>query len=162
MHASDLQTSITMVDRHTSAQRAARLIADGSLPGLVIADAKGKPVTVISAVDVLGLLIPGYIRQDMSLAGVFDEKGAEEIWQHLDGRTIGDLLDDDGVHTFDLITVDSDATVVEIAAQMAEARAMIALVDSPPESEPVFITLPTVMKSILSFKPTHDDAETPA
>ena len=162
MHASDLQTCITMVDRHTSAQRAAKLIAAGGLPGLVIADAKGKPVTVVSAADVLGLMIPSYIREDMSLAGVFDERGAEEIWQHLEGRTIGDLLDDDGVHTFDLIKVAANATVVEVAAHMAEARAQIALVDGTQDSEPAFVTLPTVMKAILSFKPTPDDAETSA
>ena len=40
----------------------------------------GNPFAVISAVDVLRLLVPDYILEDMSLAGVFDELGAEDVW----------------------------------------------------------------------------------
>ena len=158
VHASDLQVSIPVVNRHTSALRAARLIAEGRRPGLVIADKNGKPVAVVSAADVLRLMVPNYIRDDMSLAGVFDERGAEEVWEHLDGRTIGELLDDDGVNVFDLLRVDHDATLVELAAQMAEARALVAMV-SGTDDAPAFVTLPSVMDAILSFYATDKDAE---
>ena len=162
VHASDLQVGIPMVDRHTSALTAARLIAKRHFAGLVIADEHGNPIATLSAVDVLRVMVPGYIRDDMSLAGVFDERGAEEVWEHLDGRTIGELLDDDGVNLFDLLRVDADATLVEIAAQMAEARVLVALVAGTEKDTPAFVTLPSVMEAILSFYATDKNAENKA
>src|SRR4051812_39247953 len=97
MHASDLQVPLPLVERGTSAIAAARIIARDGLAGLVIANESGSPVAVVSSADVLGLLVPTYVLDDMSLAGVLDEAGAEEMWAHADERTIGELLDDDGV-----------------------------------------------------------------
>ncbi|MET4781028.1 hypothetical protein [Glaciihabitans sp. UYNi722] len=151
MHASDLASSASLVDRQTSALAAARLIAARSLPGLVVMDDSGAPVAVVSAVDVLGLLVPGYILDDMALAGVFDEQGSEDVWSHAADRTIGELLDDDDVHVYALLTVEANASLVEIAAQMAHSRAQIALVKSRGGGEPAFVTLPAVMDAILRF-----------
>ncbi len=151
MHASDLQDRFPVVGRDTNAVEAARLIAADHRAGLVIADKKGTPVAVVSAVDVLGLLVPAYVRDDMALAGVLDEKAAEEVWDRASVRTIGDLLDDDDVRIYDLLTVDADATVLEIAAQMAEARAQIAMIAGVAGDEPWFVTLPVVMDAILTF-----------
>lgn len=151
MHASDLQDRFPVVARGTNAVEAARLIAADHRAGLVIADKKGIPVAVVSAVDVLGLLVPAYVRDDMALAGVLDEKAAEEVWDRASDRTIGDLLDDDNVRIYDLLTVDADATVLEVAAQMADARVQIALVAGVPGEEPWFVTLPVVMDAILRF-----------
>ena len=149
MHASDIQSKFPVVGRETSAVEAARLIAKGGRPGLVIADKNGKPIAVVSAVDVLGLLIPPYVLDDMSLAGVFDETAAEEMWNHASEHTIGELLDNDRVRIYDLLTVDADATILEVAAQMADAHTQVALVAS--EGEPRFVTLPVVMEAILRF-----------
>lgn len=153
MRARDLQTPIPLVDRTTTALEAARLIATDNLTALVVADEDHRPVAVMSAVDVLGLLIPGYVLDDMSLAGVFDERGSEEVWAAGSRRLLAELLDDVGVRVRDILVVDADATIVELAAQMADARAQIALVKGSPQDEPGFVQLPAVMEAILRFAP---------
>lgn len=155
MRASELQHPLPVVGRDTDAVEAARLIAVGNQPGLVIADAKGNPSAVVSAVDVLGLLVPAYVLDDLALAGVMDEKAAEEVWAHASERTIGDLLDDKAVRIYTLLTVDADATILEVAAQMADARAQVAMVAGG--SDPQFITLPVVVEAILRFCAKRSD-----
>lgn len=151
MRAIDLRTPLPVVDRNTTALDAAHLVATGGLPGLVVADPSGKPVAVLSSVDVLGLLVPNYVMEDMSLAGVFDEQAAEEVWAHVGERTLAELLDDDGVRVHDILKVDADASLVEIAAQMVDAHAQIALLKEPAGTEPGFILLPAVMQAILRY-----------
>ncbi|CAN5324662.1 hypothetical protein BH11ACT4_BH11ACT4_17690 [soil metagenome] len=151
MRATDLQDRFPVVGRGTSAVEAARLIAMDRRAGLVIADKNGTPVAVVSSVDVLSLLVPPYVLDDMSLAGVMDETAAEEVWERASGRTIGELLDDDRVHIYDLLVVDADPTILEIAAQMADARAQVAMVAHGAGEEARFVTLPVVMDAILKF-----------
>ena len=128
---------------------AARHIARDHLAALVVADASGTPIGVVSSADVLGLLVPSYVLQDMSLAGVLDEAGAEEMWSYADNRTIGELLDDDGVRVRELLTIDGDSTLIETAALMVDAHAQIAVVNGT--DPPMFVTLPAVMDAILTF-----------
>lgn len=151
MHASDLQDKFPVVGRSTTAAEAARLIATDHRAGLIVADDGGIPVAVVSSVDVLALLVPPYILDDMSLAGVFDEQSAEEMWDRASVRTIGELLDDNRVNVYDLLVVDADATIIELAAQMADARAQVAMVAHPVGEEARFVTLPVVMEAILTF-----------
>ncbi|CAN5185424.1 CBS domain-containing protein [soil metagenome] len=149
MHASDLKSNFPIVGRDTSAVAAATLVAQERLAGLVIADAKGIPVAVVSAVDVLGLLVPNYVLDDLNLAGVVDEQGAEDMWSHAGDHTIGELLDDDAVRLYDLLIVDADATILELAAQMADAHAQVALVRGSSPAQ--FVRLPDVMDAILKY-----------
>ena len=85
----------------------------------MVADESGRPAFVIPAVDVLGLLIPLYLREDTGLAGVLDEAAADELWTAADRRTIGELLDDDDVRVCEIHLVDPDANLVAVAAVMA-------------------------------------------
>ena len=149
MLASDIQVALPLVDRGTSAVAAARHIARDHLAALVVADASGTPIGVVSSADVLGLLVPSYVLQDMSLAGVLDEAGAEEMWSYADNRTIGELLDDDGVRVRELLTIDGDSTLIETAALMVDAHAQIAVVNGTDPA--MFVTLPAVMDAILTF-----------
>lgn len=151
MRASDLQVSLPLVGRNTTALEAARAIAADDLVGLVIANAKGIPSAVVSAVDVLGLLVPSYVVDDMSLAGVLDETAAEEVWAKAGQSTIGELIDDDRVHIYELLRVDADDTILELAARMAHARAEIALVKGSLGSDSKFVTLTALMDAILTF-----------
>nr|WP_246223967.1 hypothetical protein [Pseudarthrobacter psychrotolerans] len=132
MRAADLQVALPVVRRETNAVEAGRLIADSGLVGLVIANKLGVPTAIVSAVDVLRLMVPGYLLDDVSLAAVFDEAGAGELWEYLAERTVGEMLDDEGVAVRKILSLESDATLVEIAARMVDARTQIALVrDSP-------------------------------
>jgi CBS domain-containing protein len=149
MLASDLQVSLPLVRRHTTALKAAKLIARERLAGLVVANDEGLPVAVVSSADVLGLMVPGYVLDDMSLAGVLDEAGADEMWTRINERTIGELLDDEGVNVREITRIDEDANLVEMAAMMVDAHAEIAVVGTPgPKSR--FITLPAVMDAIVT------------
>lgn len=150
MRASDIQTRLRPITRSTTALEAARLVAADRLAALVIADDGGIPVAVVSAVDVLGLLVPGYIMDDLSLSTVFDEAGAEEVWSRAGVQTIAELLDDSGVRKHELLLVDADATLVEVAAQMADEHAQIALVRGT-ANDPRFVLLPDVMDAIVTF-----------
>ena len=151
MRATDLQIPLPLVHRDTTLYDAARLIADDRLGGLVVVDQAGHPESVVAAVDVLRLMLPPYLLDDLSLAGVFDEPGAEEVWGPVRTRTIGAVLDDEGVEVYGLHKVDGDATLVEIAAEMASARVRIALVRGTENTEPRFVTLSAVMDAILRF-----------
>lgn len=149
MLASDLQVPLPLVRRHTTALDAARVIARDHLAGLVVADDNGRPVAVVSSADVLGLMVPGYVLDDLSLAGVLDESGADEMWTRIAERTIGELLDDGGVSVREILRVDADANLVEMAALMVDAHAQIAVVRGTSD-EPRFVTLPAVMDAILT------------
>lgn len=148
MLASDLQVFLPLVTRTTTALDAARVIARERLSGLVVADESGVPVAVASSADVLRLMVPGYVIDDPSLAGVLDEEGVDEVWARLNERTIGELLDDDAANVRDITRIDADAHLVEVAARMVDARAEIAVVGTP-APDVRFITLPSVMAAIL-------------
>ncbi|MDQ6753705.1 MAG: CBS domain-containing protein [Actinomycetota bacterium] len=151
MRAADLQVALPVVRRETTAVEAGRLIAEGSLVGLVVANNDGVPVAILSAVDVLQLMLPDYVLDDPWLAGVFDEKGGGELWEHLDERTIGELMDDDGVTVRGILTIEPDDTLIEIAARMVDARTQIARVSGSANDAPTFVTLPSVMSAILGY-----------
>ncbi|WP_427008686.1 hypothetical protein [Pseudarthrobacter sp. H2] len=150
MRAVDLGVPLPVVRRETTAVEAGRLIADSGLVGLVIANKLGVPTAIVSAVDVLRLMVPGYLLDDVSLAAVFDEAGAGELWEHLADRSVGDLLDDQGVAVRKILAIESDATLVEIAARMVDARTQIALVRDSPREAPTFVTLPAVISAVLA------------
>ena len=145
MRVSELAVTLPVVDRNTSARLAARIIARDSRASIIVADGTGKPAAVISAVEVLRVLVPRYILDDISLAAVFDEKGADEVWGDVPERTIGELLDDDDSRVLGILEVDADATLLEVAAQMAHDRAVIAVVKGSNASAPKFVTLPAVL-----------------
>jgi len=149
MRAHDLQVATPTVQRGTTAREAARLIADGIRIGLVIADEAGVPEATVSATDVLRLMLPGYVLDDFSLAHVLGETDSEEVWEHLEQRTIGELVDDDDVPLHDLVVVNADDTLLEIAAAMAEAKSQLALVGPVGPGEAALISLPAVVSAIL-------------
>ncbi len=151
MRASDLAVPLPLVDRHTTALQAARLVAREGLTGLVITDERGTPQTAVPAVDVLGLLIPGFLRDDIRLAQVYDQKAAEELWLDAGRRTLADLLDDDDLHQAALLQIEPDATILEVAARMSHAHVQIAVVKSRPGAAPLFVTMPALMDAILTL-----------
>jgi CBS domain-containing protein len=148
--ASDIQIEIPLVQRSTSALVAARLIAKKHLAGLVVTDEVGAPVAIVSSSDVLRLMIPSYVMDDVALASVFDEQGAEEMWSHVNDHTIGELFENRAVNVRDVLHVPHDATLVEVAAKMVDSHVQIAVVDGAADA-PRFITLPAVMDAILTF-----------
>lgn len=150
MHASDIATTLAVVDRSTAALDAVRLIAERDLIGLVVAEADGHPSAVVSSVDVLRYMLPGYLLDDLALTNTVGDVGLEDLRQGLDGRTIGDLVDDSHVAVRSVLVVPADAGPVEIAARMVDARTQVALVEDPTRSEPVFVTLPGLLDAVVA------------
>jgi CBS domain-containing protein len=154
----DLARPLPVVTRQTSALDAARCIARDRLNGLVVADETGRPRWVVSAIGVLGLFIPRYIADDIRLAGVLDEAGADELWKAAAERTIAEVLDDKDVHVYDIHTVDPKATLIEAVALLATGGTPILLLDDE-GSPPQFLTLATVLDAALTASGLHDDLD---
>lgn len=150
MHALDIATTLVVVDRSTPALDAIRLIAARDLVGLVVAEADGHPSAVVSSVDVVRYMLPAYLLDDLSLTNTVGDVGLGDLREGLDGRTIGDLIDDEAVTVRSVLVVDADAGPVEIAARMVDARTQVALVDDPSRTEPAFVTLPGLLDAVVA------------
>ena len=128
MRARDLVQDLPTVRPEDSALTAARLIADGRLPGIAVVDGSGRPVAVLPASQVLRVVVPGYVQDDPALARVVDEAGAERLCvENLAAERVRDLLPSSR-HRVELAAVDGDATVLECAAVMAQLRSPLLVV----------------------------------
>ncbi|WP_162236743.1 CBS domain-containing protein [Curtobacterium sp. Leaf261] len=149
MRASDIVTTLHVVERSTPAVDAIRLVAELDLVGLVVAEDDGHPSSVVASVDVMRLMLPGYLLDDLSLANTMDDTDLDDFRTRLEERTIGDVIDDDSVPVRDLLVVPPDAGLVEIAARMADRRTQLALVDDDSLDAPAFVTLPALLDAIV-------------
>jgi CBS domain-containing protein len=125
MRARDLATPFPTVGLDTSALEAARLLARSDLPGLIVVDRNGQPITVLPGTQVLRMAIPRYCIDDPALARVIDEAHADKFLTDLADRTVAEALPE---KQRELPVVDADATVLEIAALMARTRAPLVAV----------------------------------
>jgi CBS-domain-containing membrane protein len=127
MRADDLAVPFPTVRLGTPAIEAARLLAGQDLPGLIVLDDKGYPLTVLAGTQVLRMAVPQYCQDDPALARVIDEQAADLFLRELGDRTVAQTLP---AHGRDLAVVAPDATVLEIAALMARtAVPLVAVVD---------------------------------
>ncbi|WIB33247.1 MULTISPECIES: CBS domain-containing protein [unclassified Curtobacterium] len=150
MHARDIATPLTIVSRSTPALDAIRLIAERDLVGLVVAETDGHPSSVVSSVDVVRYLLPGYLLDDLSLTNTVGDVGLEDLRLGIKHRTIGDLVNDAEITVRSVLVVPDVAGPVEIAARMVDARTQVALVEVADATEPVFVTLPGLLDAIVA------------
>jgi CBS domain-containing protein len=127
MLARELAEEYPLVHGDDGALEAAELIAARRLPGVVVVDDAGRPVTVLPGPEVLRFLVPEYVQEDPSLARVFDEGTADRCAARLRERRVGELLPPKDERR-ELPVVDGDATVVECAAVMARLRSPLLVV----------------------------------
>jgi predicted transcriptional regulator len=92
-----------------------------------VTDTAGIPVTILPASQVVRLLVPPYVQEDPSLAGVLSESMADRVADKLGGKTVGEVLPKPPP---DMATVKSDDTIVEVAAIMARSRSPLVAVMS--------------------------------
>ncbi len=119
MRAEDLAEAFPVVTIDSDALDAARLLAEHRLPGIVVTDTSGKPFAVLPASQVVRFIVPRYVQDDPSLAGVLNESVADRAADKLGGKTVGDMLPD---HLTDVPAANSDDTIIEVAAVMARLR----------------------------------------
>ncbi|WP_130345507.1 CBS domain-containing protein [Herbihabitans rhizosphaerae] len=127
MRAREVAEDYPLVKVSDDALDAARLLAQRRLPGVVVVDDGGRPVTVLPGSQVLRFLIPGYVQDDPSLARVYDERTADKCASTLRGRTVKELLPPKEKR-HELAIVDGSATVMECAALMARLRTPLLVV----------------------------------
>ncbi len=126
MHAEEIAEAFPVVAIDSDALEAARLLAEHRLPGIVVTDTSGKPYAVLPASQVVRFIVPGYVQDDPSLAGVLNETMADRAAERLGGKTVRDVLPE---HLRNVPAANSDDTIIEVAATMARLRSpLIAVV----------------------------------
>ena len=127
MRAEKIAEEFPVVALDSDALDAVRLLATHRLPGLVVTDQAGTPITILPASQVVRLLVPPYVQEDPSLAGVLTESMADRIADKLGGKSVHAVLPKP---TPVMTTVNSDDTMVEVAAIMARNRSPLVAVMS--------------------------------
>ncbi|MBS9532041.1 CBS domain-containing protein [Mycobacterium sp. M1] len=126
MHAEEIAEEFPVVTIDSDALDAARMVADNRLPGIVVTDGSGRPYAVLPASEVVRFIVPGYIQDDPSLAGVLGEATADRAAEKLRGKTVRDVLPE---RLQNVPAADASDTIIEVAAAMARLRtSLIAVV----------------------------------
>lgn len=127
MRAHQIAEDFPTVASDSNALEAVRLMADRRLPGLVVIDAAGRPLTILPASQVVRLLVPAYVQDDPSLAGVLSESTADRIADKLGRKTVAEVLPK---QSSTMPAVASDDTIIEVAAVMARDHSPLVAVVS--------------------------------
>jgi CBS domain-containing protein len=125
VRAEQIAEKFPEVTLDSNALEAVRLLATRRLPGLVVADTAGTPVTILPASQVVRLLVPPYVLDDPSLAGVLSESMADRAADKLGGKTVKEVLPKPPPN---MTKVKADDTIVEVAAAMARNRSPLVAV----------------------------------
>jgi CBS domain-containing protein len=126
MRAEELAEDFPVVTADSDALAAARLLAEHRLPGIVVTDNSGKPFAVLPASQVVRFIVPRYVQDDPSLAGVLNESMADRTADKLGGKKVRDVLPE---HLVKVPSAQADDTIIEVAAVMARLRSpLIAVV----------------------------------
>lgn len=119
MHAEEIAEDFPVVTIDTDALEAARMLAEHRLPGIVVTDSSGRPYAVLPASQVVRFIVPKYVQDDPSLAGVLNESMADRAADKLGGKTVREVLPE---HLLDIPAAHADDTIIEVAALMARLR----------------------------------------
>jgi len=119
MRAQDVAIKMSTVAEDLPAREAVRVLAAQDLPGLIVVDGRGRPLTALAGTKVLRMALPSYWQNDPALARVIDEAAADVIFAGIGDRTVADRLPRDRP---ELPVVSADATMLEVAAVMARSE----------------------------------------
>jgi CBS domain-containing protein len=126
MRAENIAEDFPVISIDSPALDAARMLAEHRLPGLLVTDTSGNPYAVLPASQVVRFIVPRYVQDDPSLAGVLNESMADRAGEKLSGKKVRDVLPD---HLVNVPPVNADDTIIEVAALMARLRSpLIAVV----------------------------------
>jgi CBS domain-containing protein len=119
VQAAEIDEQFPVVGIDSSALDAVRLLAEHSLPGIVVLTPDGQPHAVLPADQVVRFIVPGYVQDDPLLAGTLPESMAWQAAEKLSGTTVRELLPH---HRLQLPAADADDTIIEVAAMMGRLR----------------------------------------
>jgi CBS domain-containing protein len=132
VRARELAEPFPVVHLDTDALEATRLLVDRALPGLVVVDSDGLPLFILPGSQVLRFALPDYVEEDRTLASVYSELDADALCESLRGRTVQELMPSKKFlpRGTPRPIVAPDATLIEVAAAMAEQHSpVVAVVD---------------------------------
>lgn len=128
MRAHELAYEVPTVGLDTLADEAARLLAAERLPGLILVGDDGLPVAVLSATELLRLIVPLYAVESQAAARVLDEHGSDMVLAAAGERRMRDCLPD---QPRELSVVSREATLLEVAVLMVRNHCpLVAVVDT--------------------------------
>jgi CBS domain-containing protein len=148
VRAEQLAEQVPTVRRETTGAEAARVVAEYRLSGLVVAGDDGVPIAVIPGSQLLGLVLPQYVREDPRLAHAYDEAGADELCRLLERSTIGELLAAKKLTATKPPSVLPEDTLIEIASVMDAGHLPLILVVGRDGGYHGVITLSRVLAAI--------------
>ncbi len=119
MRARDLAAPYPSLPTDAAASEVARVLAQEEVD-VVFIERQGQLQGVVSDIGLLVRMLPGYIIEDPKLAQVMEEGATDLLWRRLEGHTAGELLPRKGG---EVPQVDGNATLMQVAAVMAGARA---------------------------------------
>ncbi len=119
MHAEEMVEQFPVVTIDSNALDAARMLAEHRLPGIIVTDTSGRPYAVLPASQVVRFIVPTYVQDDPSLAGVLNESMADQAADKLANKTVRQMLPE---HLTDVPPANADDTIIEVAALMARNR----------------------------------------
>jgi CBS domain-containing protein len=117
MRARHLALPLPVLSAAAPAGEAARLLASEQVDGVLVVDEQDRLLGMVTDTTTLAWLLPRYVTEDQALARVLDEHAADLLWRRLQDRTTQDLLPSG---TAQPCEVDADATLIEVAAVMAQ------------------------------------------
>ncbi len=115
-----------VVGVESDALEAVTLLAEHRLPGLVVTEPDGTPHSILPASQVVRFLVPSYVQDDPSLAGVMIESMADRVADKLRGKT--GPRRSSRTNGPSCAVVNDDDTIIEVAAIMARLRCPLAAV----------------------------------
>jgi CBS domain-containing protein len=148
MIAQELAERVPIVRRETTGAEAARVIAEYRLSGLVVANDEGVPIAVVPGSQILGLVLPQFVRDDPHLAHAYDESGADELCGALNRATIGELLDAKRLTAHKPPSVLPEDTLIEVASVMDGGHLPLVLVTDRSGDYHGAITMSRVLAAI--------------
>lgn len=119
MRAHDIVDDVPTVTADDPVAAAVRLMARTRLPGLIVVDAGSVPIRVLPGTQVLRMTVPRSHQVHPSLARTIDEPHADQFWQELGDRTVGECLPE---RPDRMAVVTQEATLLEAAALMGRVR----------------------------------------
>ncbi|WP_067574680.1 CBS domain-containing protein [Nocardia acidivorans] len=127
MHAAQMAEEYPVIDLDSDAMDAARLLAEHRLPGILVTDANGAPHSVLPAAQVVLFIVPKYVQDDPSLAGVLNESMCDQVASRLRGKKVRDVIPE---RLTKIPAAQADDNTVEVAALMARYKSpLIAVLD---------------------------------
>ncbi|MVU76551.1 CBS domain-containing protein [Nocardia sp. ET3-3] len=125
MHAAQMAEEYPVIDLDSDAIDAAKLLAEHRLPGILVIDANGKPHSVLPASQVVLFIVPKYVQDDPSLAGVLTEGMCGQVVKRLRGKRVRDVIPE---RLTKIPAAKADDNFVEVAALMAKYKSPLVAV----------------------------------